>query len=92
MKLTSRTIAFQILTRHPDCLRDDVSLSGLIEDVAAAIELPRQDCERRSKFSYARAKLIDRIREVLTKSSLAPEERISEAMALLSPSQRGGQP
>ncbi len=34
----ARNTAFQILIRHPDCLRDDVSLNGLIEDIAAAIE------------------------------------------------------
>lgn len=32
-----RQIAFNILTRHPDCIRDDVSLNDLIEDIAAAI-------------------------------------------------------
>lgn len=34
----SRHIAFQILTRHGDCLIDDVSLNDLIDDIAKAID------------------------------------------------------
>jgi hypothetical protein len=33
----ARQIAFTILIRHPDCLRDDVSLNDLIEEIAQAI-------------------------------------------------------
>jgi hypothetical protein len=33
----ARQIAFSILTHHPDCLRDDVSLNDLIEEIAQAI-------------------------------------------------------
>ena len=33
----ARQIAFLILTHHPDCLRDDVSLNDLIEEIARAI-------------------------------------------------------
>lgn len=33
----ARAIAFRILQRHPDCLRDDVVMNDLIEDIASAI-------------------------------------------------------
>jgi hypothetical protein len=35
---SARQIAFSILTRHPDCVQDDVSLNDLIDDIAAAID------------------------------------------------------
>lgn len=34
----TRQRAFGILQRHPDCLRDDVMLNELIEDIAEQIE------------------------------------------------------
>jgi hypothetical protein len=34
----ARATAFQILTNHPDCLRDDTVLNGLIDDIAAAVD------------------------------------------------------
>lgn len=34
----SRQIAFDILTRHPPCLADDVPMSDLIDDIATAID------------------------------------------------------
>jgi hypothetical protein len=34
---TAKRVAFGILTRHPDCLQDDVSLNDLIDDIANAI-------------------------------------------------------
>ena len=36
----ARLVAFKILVNHPDCLRDDVSLNELIEDIATAIAAP----------------------------------------------------
>lgn len=33
----NRQTAFAILTKHPNCLRDDVPLDDLIEDIAAAL-------------------------------------------------------
>ena len=33
----ARLVAFHILTKHPDCLRDDVPLNELVEDIAVAI-------------------------------------------------------
>ena len=35
--MTNEQIAFNILTKHPDCLRDDVPLQELICDIADAI-------------------------------------------------------
>lgn len=34
----ARHAAFSILQRHPDCLRDDVVLNDLIDDIATAID------------------------------------------------------
>lgn len=35
--MTNEQIAFNILAKHPDCLRDDVPLQDLICDIADAI-------------------------------------------------------
>ena len=32
-----RLTAFKILRRHPDCLKDDVSMNDLIDEIAEAI-------------------------------------------------------
>lgn len=42
----ARQEAFNILTRHPPCLRDDVSLSDLIDDIATAIDKARHSGEQ----------------------------------------------
>lgn len=34
----ARHQAFNILTRHPDCLRDDVVMDDLIDDIAARLD------------------------------------------------------
>lgn len=34
----ARQTAFKILSKHPDCLRDDVVLNDLIDDIALAIQ------------------------------------------------------
>jgi hypothetical protein len=34
----ARAIAFKILRKHPECLRDDVVMNDLIDDIAAAID------------------------------------------------------
>lgn len=33
----ARAEAFRVMTRHPDCLLDDVPLDELLEDIAQAI-------------------------------------------------------
>lgn len=37
----ARAKAFNMLTRHPDCLQDDYPLQDLIDDIAAAIDEAR---------------------------------------------------
>ena len=34
----ARQQAFSILTRHPDCLKDDVSMNDLIDDIAERLD------------------------------------------------------
>lgn len=34
----ARLQAFEILTRHPDCLRDDAVMNGLIDDIADRLD------------------------------------------------------
>lgn len=74
----ARQIAFSILTKHPDCLRDDVSLSNLIDDIAAAIAVPLKAREalaaaqpyiakRADSFGsdWAAAELLDKIEDAI---------------------------
>ena len=41
----ARATAFNILTRHPECLRDDVTLNDLMDDIAIAIDRGRPKSE-----------------------------------------------
>lgn len=43
----ARQSAFYVLTRHPDCIRDDVSLNELIEGIAKQIVAAAQVRARR---------------------------------------------
>lgn len=42
----ARKLASDILMRHPPCLRDDVPMNYLIDDIAASIEQLRAEVER----------------------------------------------
>ena len=37
----ARQVAFQILSAHPECLRDDVSMNDLIDRIAMALDNSR---------------------------------------------------
>lgn len=34
----ARQVAFNLLTRHPDCLRDDTVMNDLIDDIAERLD------------------------------------------------------
>ena len=44
---TARQTAFNILTRHPTCLTDDMPLNDLIDDIADAIDKAGEQKERK---------------------------------------------
>ena len=54
--MTNEEIAFKILQRHPDCLRDDVVLNDLITDIADAIGAAAMAAEQHGRISEREAR------------------------------------
>lgn len=85
----ARQIAFGILRGHGDCLRDDVVLNELIEDIAKAIVSP-EDADTidrlTAELEIQRDSQISAVNQML-----AAEVREAEARAQLATARRGGE-